>query len=96
MNFRNIRNACIGTGFGLASGYCYHKYKVLGSIGFGIGGIFTLNGTKGIKKLLDFDKDGDVDLDDLEIAQEKYDINYVGGISFMGSFGVGYFVSKFF
>jgi hypothetical protein len=42
------------------------------------------------------DKDGDVDLDDMEIAQERYDINFVGGISFVGSFGIGYFVSKFF
>jgi hypothetical protein len=95
MNFRNFRNVCLGGCFGLASGYCYHKYRVFGSLGFGLGGIITLNAQSGLKKLLDLDKDGDVDLDDLEIAQERYDINYVGGLSFVGAFGIGYFVSKF-
>jgi len=87
---------CIGGSFGIASGYCYHKYTVLGSIGFGLGGIFTLGGQNGIKKLLDFDKDGDVDLDDLAIAKDKYDLNIFGGISFLGGFGIGYIVSKFY
>ena len=99
-NANVIKNIFIGGGFGIASGYCYNKYTKASSLGFGIGGIFATQAkNKDKDKLithLDLDKDGDVDLDDLEIAEERWGINWVGGVSFTGGFGIGYIIGKFY
>lgn len=97
INWSLISNVCIGSGLGIASGYCYHKYTKLSSVGFGMGYFAThLKGQA--TKYLDFNKDGKLDLDDVEALEDKIgmDFTLVGFCSFAGGFGLGYLGSMFF
>ena len=97
-NFKSVGNVLLGGSLGVASGYSFHKYNQISSMGFGIGFLATQMKSKvtdQAKKYLDFDQDGDVDLDDLQYAKDKYGINWIGGVSFVGGFGIGYLTGKF-
>jgi len=102
LKLQTVGNLLLGGGLGIASGYSFHKYSQVSSMGFGVGFLATQMKSQIVTKVtdqakehLDFDQDGDVDLEDLEQAQEKYGINWIGGVSFVGGFGVGYLASKF-
>jgi uncharacterized membrane protein (Fun14 family) len=97
INFGTVGNVCLGAGLGLASGYSYHKYSRVSSMGFGIG--FLVTGLK--KKMvgyLDLNKDGKLDHKDVEVVEEALglDITWVGVVTFAGGFGTGYLVGGWF
>lgn len=101
LTLKSAGNVLLGGGLGIASGYSFHKYHQVSSMGFGIGFLATQMKSKVFSKVkeqakehLDLDQDGDVDLDDFEIAQKKYGVSWVGGVSFVSGFGIGYLASK--
>lgn len=95
-----IKNLCLGGGLGLASGYSYHKYSQLSSLGFGVGFLATRVANKTIEKYLDLNHDGKVDLDDLELLEDEVEkkmyvkLTLTAYLSFVGGFGVGYLVGN--
>lgn len=88
-----IKSVCFGGGIGMISGYSYNKYRKMTSIGIGMG--FMATQMRGrITKLLDLNKDGKVDDEDVKIFEEKtgLDIDLTACVSFVGGFGVGYVI----
>jgi len=88
-----LKNVLIGSGLGLASGYSYHKYRQMASVGFGIG-FFATQMKKRVWKYLDFNGDGKVNFEDVEVIEDKLDfqITLVGIGAFACGFGGGYVV----
>tara|TARA_R100001163_G_C5065362_1_gene203288 strand:+ start:3472 stop:3777 length:306 start_codon:yes stop_codon:yes gene_type:complete len=97
MSWNTVKNVFLGGSFGVASGYCYDKYSKASGLGLGLGFIATQAKDQVKKKVLgmmDLDNDGDVDFDDLELAQEQWGITWIGGISYASGFGLGLGLSK--
>jgi uncharacterized membrane protein (Fun14 family) len=88
-----LKNVIIGGGLGVASGYSYHKYTQMASVGFGVG-FFATQMKKRAWTILDLNGDGKVDLDDVEVIEDKlhFQITLIGIGAFACGFGGGYLV----
>lgn len=85
-----FKNVCLGGTLGLASGFCFNRYTKISSL---VGLSFVgLKLSDKVRDLMDVNRDGNVNSLDIEMIEEKLDvdINWFGIVSYVGGFGVGY------
>lgn len=102
-----VANVVMGGAMGVGTGYCYHKYSKVNSIGFGLGGLLLSQYggriRQGIlKKVLDRNHDGRLDLEDVVILEGEIEertsvkVTIFGFLAFGFGFGGGYLVGMFY